>query len=98
MAKDTEQDLYDLNQHGYAIISMVVVNLYPFQETVSQVGVSLQDAIEQIDIGGVALLRGGAKNFFRVTTVSNPNSYHTILTELRANGEISLATRRDLAI
>ncbi|MFZ4826854.1 MAG: bifunctional phosphoribosylaminoimidazolecarboxamide formyltransferase/IMP cyclohydrolase [Phototrophicaceae bacterium] len=98
LAKDTEQDLLDLNHHGYAIISMVVVNLYPFQETVSQSGVSLQDAIEQIDIGGVALLRGAAKNFFRVTTVSNPDSYQAIVTELRANGETSLATRRDLAV
>lgn len=98
LAKDTEQDLLELNQNGYAVISMVVVNLYPFQETVAQAGVSLQDALEQIDIGGVALLRGAAKNFFRVTTVSSPDSYQVILDELRINGETNLATRRDLAV
>jgi phosphoribosylaminoimidazolecarboxamide formyltransferase/IMP cyclohydrolase len=78
LAKDTEQDLLELNQNGYAVISMVVVNLYPFHEPVAQAGVSLQDALEQIDIGGVALLRGAAKNFFRVTTVSSPDSYQAI--------------------
>lgn len=98
LARDDENDMRDLAQHNYAPISMVVCNLYPFQETVSQPGVALQDAIEQIDIGGVTLLRAAAKNFLRVSVVSDPNDYANIIAALKASGEIDLATRRNLAI
>src|SRR5574338_1683942 len=62
LARDRAEDREDLKRHHYAPINMVVCNLYPFQETASQPGITLQEAIEQIDIGGVALLRAAAKN------------------------------------
>jgi phosphoribosylaminoimidazolecarboxamide formyltransferase/IMP cyclohydrolase len=98
LARDKEEDISSLAQFGYAPISMVVCNLYPFQETVAQIGVSLQDAIEQIDIGGVTLLRAGAKNFFRVITLCDPSDYAKVSAELKASGQVDLATRRKLAV
>jgi phosphoribosylaminoimidazolecarboxamide formyltransferase/IMP cyclohydrolase len=98
LARDNAEDMRSLQQSGYAPINMVICNLYPFQETVAQPGVTLQDAIEQIDIGGVALLRAAAKNFWRVTVVCDPNDFVKIIAELKAAGEIDLATRRKLAI
>lgn len=98
LARDTSEDLEDLSRFGFAPIAMVVCNLYPFQETVAQKGISMQDAIEQIDIGGVTLLRGAAKNFFRCTVVCDPTDYARILASLKASGEIDLATRRQLAV
>jgi len=98
LARDNEDDLRSLQEVGYAPINLVVCNLYPFQDTVSQVGITLQDAIEQIDIGGVALLRAAAKNFFHVVTVSDVNDYAKIGAELKASGTVDLATRRRLAV
>ncbi|MGB1286783.1 MAG: bifunctional phosphoribosylaminoimidazolecarboxamide formyltransferase/IMP cyclohydrolase [Aggregatilineales bacterium] len=98
LARDTADDMGELAEQGYAPIEMVICNLYPFQETVAQVGVSLQDAIEQIDIGGVTLLRAAAKNFFRVATICDPADYDNVVASLRENGKVDLATRRDLAI
>jgi phosphoribosylaminoimidazolecarboxamide formyltransferase/IMP cyclohydrolase len=98
LARDKQEDLDDLREFGYAPINMVVCNLYPFHETTAQLGVTLQDAIEQIDIGGVTLLRAAAKNFLRVTVISDPNDYTKIAAELKAAGEVELATRRKLAI
>lgn len=72
LARSRGNDLDEIRQYGYAPINMVVCNLYPFKNTVQQSNVTLQDAIEQIDIGGVTLLRAGAKNFLRVTTVCDP--------------------------
>lgn len=98
LARDSSDDMQALRDFGYAPINMVVCNLYPFQETVSQAGVSLQDAVEQIDIGGVALLRASAKNFFRVIVLSSVTDYAKVGAELKASGEVELATRRKLAI
>ncbi len=98
LARDTEKDLNELRDAGYAPINMVVCNLYPFQETVASTGVSLQDAIEQIDIGGVTLIRAAAKNFIRVVVVSDPADYSRVLDALEANGQVDLAMRRDLAV
>ncbi|MBZ0307215.1 MAG: bifunctional phosphoribosylaminoimidazolecarboxamide formyltransferase/IMP cyclohydrolase, partial [Anaerolineae bacterium] len=98
LARDKEEDMAALQQAGYAPINMVVCNLYPFQETVSQVGITLQDAIEQIDIGGVTLLRAAAKNFLRVVTVCDPEDYVKVAAELKATAEVTLATRRKLAV
>lgn len=98
LARDKPEDLESLKTHGYAPINMVVCNLYPFQETVAQVGITLQDAIEQIDIGGVALLRGAAKNFFHVIVVCDPDDYTKVSAELKATGSVELATRRKLAV
>ncbi len=98
LARDKAEDLESLEKFGFAPINMVVCNLYPFQQTVSQLGISLQDAIEQIDIGGVTLLRAAAKNFFNVAAVSDFNDYTKISAELKASGNIDLATRRKLAV
>jgi phosphoribosylaminoimidazolecarboxamide formyltransferase/IMP cyclohydrolase len=98
LAQDRQEDIDDLNRMGYAPINMVVCNLYPFQETVAQKGVSLQDAIEQIDIGGVTLLRGAAKNFFQVVAVCDPADYAKIAAALKATGQVDLGVRRDLAV
>lgn len=98
LARDNQDDMNSLKKYGYAPINMVVCNLYPFQKTATQPGVTLQDAIEQIDIGGTALLRAAAKNFWRVAVVCDPNDYSKIAAELKAAGEIDLATRRNLAV
>jgi len=98
LARDRGDDLDEIGQHGYAPINMVVCNLYPFEETISNPNATLQDAIEQIDIGGVTLLRAAAKNFFRITTVCDPNDYSKIIAMLKAAGNIDIALKRDLAV
>lgn len=98
LARDKAEDLENLKEFGYAPINMVVCNLYPFQETVAQLGITLQDAIEQIDIGGVTLLRAAAKNFFHVIVVCDSNDYAKVLAELKVSGQVELATRRKLSV
>jgi phosphoribosylaminoimidazolecarboxamide formyltransferase/IMP cyclohydrolase len=79
-------------------IDVVVVNLYPFRETVAKEGVSLEDAIENIDIGGPSMLRSSAKNHADVAVLCNPDDYETVLNELNAGGSTTLETRRRLAV
>lgn len=98
LARDKPEDVASLNQHGYAPINMVVCNLYPFQETVTRQDISLQDALEQIDVGGVTLLRAAAKNFFHVIVVSDVKDYAKVTAELKASGQVDLATRRQFAV
>lgn len=98
LARDTEVDFDELKTHGYAPFSMVVCNLYPFQKTVAAPDVQLEDAIEQIDIGGVTLLRAAAKNFIRVTVVCNPADYAPIIEQLQGQGAITPELRRALAV
>jgi phosphoribosylaminoimidazolecarboxamide formyltransferase/IMP cyclohydrolase len=98
LARDLESDLADLAAQNISPIDLVVCNLYPFQETVAQPGVTLAEAVEQIDIGGVTLLRAAAKNFARVTVVCDPADYGRILTELQENGRTTPATRHQLAL
>lgn len=98
LARDRSVDMAELQQHGYAPVDMVVCNLYPFQQTISQPDVELAEAIEKIDIGGVTLIRAAAKNFERVTVVVDPNDYELIATKLRENGSVELALRRSLAV
>jgi phosphoribosylaminoimidazolecarboxamide formyltransferase/IMP cyclohydrolase len=97
LARDRQADFDELARYGFAPISMVVCNLYPFQETIAQPGVTLQEALEQIDIGGVALLRAAAKNFFRVVTLCDPVDYGRVLASIKATGDTDLALRRELA-
>jgi phosphoribosylaminoimidazolecarboxamide formyltransferase/IMP cyclohydrolase len=88
----------DLDRTGAAPIDMVVVNLYPFQQTVAQEGVTAEAARGNIDIGGPCMIRAAAKNFIRVTPVVDPADYAEIMKELRANqGATTLATRAALA-
>ena len=83
---------------GIKPIDLVVVNLYPFEETVAERGVTEADAIENIDIGGPAMVRSSAKNFSGVGVVTDPADYATILAELRgADGSLSRETCRKLA-
>lgn len=97
LARTTDEDRDQLLDLGWGYIDLVAVNLYPFEETVAQPNVSYADAIENIDIGGVTLIRAAAKNHERVTLVCDPADYGSILEELR-NGGISEKTRAKLAI
>ncbi len=98
LARDNDSDRADLTANNIEFIDMVVCNLYPFEETVAQPNVSLADAIEQIDIGGVTLLRAAAKNFARVTVVCDSADYATLLSQLRQNNQIDTLTRQQLAV
>ena len=81
-------------EHGVPPISVVVVNLYPFEATVARAGATLEEAIEQIDVGGVALIRAAAKNFEHVTVLVDPEQYAAVL---EGNGTLDRAARRRLA-
>lgn len=85
-------------EHGIDRIDMVVVNLYPFAQTIAKPNVTKDDAIENIDIGGPTMVRAAAKNHEHVSIVTNPADYATILAELDQNGEISAETRFNLEI
>jgi len=98
LACRTASHLAELEAQGIAPIDLVAVNLYPFSATVAKPGTMLAEAIERIDIGGVALLRAAAKNFAYVAVVSDPADYATVLTELRKQGNLSIATRQHLAL
>ncbi|HGY11348.1 MAG: hypothetical protein DRH34_10215 [Deltaproteobacteria bacterium] len=88
----------DLKRTSALAIDMVVVNLYPFSETISKQGVSVEDARGNIDIGGPTMIRASAKNFIRVASVVDPLSYPLILENLKANnGSLSLGDRFGLA-
>jgi phosphoribosylaminoimidazolecarboxamide formyltransferase/IMP cyclohydrolase len=85
-------------EHGIGMIDMVVVNLYAFEATVAKSGVALEEAVENIDIGGPSMLRSAAKNFESVTVVTDPASYDAILAEMSANsGATTYETRKRLA-
>ncbi|HEY6804322.1 MAG TPA: bifunctional phosphoribosylaminoimidazolecarboxamide formyltransferase/IMP cyclohydrolase [Pyrinomonadaceae bacterium] len=87
-----------MEAHDIKAIDMVVVNLYPFQETIKRPGVTRAEAIEQIDIGGPAMIRSAAKNADDVAVIVSTGNYQKIVAELReTGGELSLKTRRDLA-
>jgi phosphoribosylaminoimidazolecarboxamide formyltransferase/IMP cyclohydrolase len=93
---DAHQD--DLKRTGGVPIDMVVVNLYPFKETISQADVTVEQARGNIDIGGPCMIRASAKNFIRVAPVVDPADYETIITEVKANnGALSLELRYRLA-
>lgn len=86
-------------ENGIQPIDLLVVNLYPFRETVARPGVTLEEAIENIDIGGPAMLRSAAKNHRRVTVVTDPADYDDVLADMRANdGDTTLRLRERLAL
>jgi phosphoribosylaminoimidazolecarboxamide formyltransferase/IMP cyclohydrolase len=90
--------MQQMKDHSILPIDMVVVNLYAFEKTVAKPGVSLADAIENIDIGGPTLLRSSAKNFKYVTVVVDPSDYSKVLEEIKINdGSTTLITRFKLA-
>ncbi len=87
----------ELEEHNITPIDMVVVNLYPFAETVARIDTTMNEALEQIDIGGVSLIRAAGKNFQDVIVLVRPEDYATVMQEWREQGEVSLDTRRRLA-
>jgi len=95
--RDSREQMKAIEEAGIAPIDLVVVNLYPFQATVADPDCRLEDAIENIDIGGPAMLRSAAKNHAGVAVVVDPADYAQVLEELRAHGEVSAATRFALA-
>jgi phosphoribosylaminoimidazolecarboxamide formyltransferase/IMP cyclohydrolase len=97
--RDVSEDLTDLAENQIRPIDLVVVNLYPFEQTIAKDGVTLAEAIEQIDIGGPAMLRASAKNHAHLTVLCNPDQYNTYLEELRQNGgAASLEFRQKCAL
>ena len=96
--RDNAGHMEEIAQKGIKPIDLVVVNLYPFAETIARPQTTLAEAVEQIDIGGVTLIRAAAKNFAGVAIVTNPKRYSSILLEMRRNdGDLSSETRRSLA-
>lgn len=97
LARSTEADRSELLALGWDYIDLVAVNLYPFEETVAKPDVAYADAIENIDIGGVTLIRAAAKNHERVTLVCDPADYAEVLSLLQ-RGEVPFDIRKKLAI
>jgi phosphoribosylaminoimidazolecarboxamide formyltransferase/IMP cyclohydrolase len=97
LARPTEEDHQQLLDLGWDYIDLVAVNLYPFEETIATPNVTYADAIENIDVGGVTLIRAAAKNHERVTLVCNPSDYNSVLKEIQSGG-VSAKTRAKLAI
>lgn len=94
---DRPDDLAALAEHGILTFELVVVNLYPFEATVARPDVTLEEAIEQIDIGGPSLIRAAAKNQAFITVATDPAQYGQILEQIQAQGCTTLELRRDLA-
>ena len=97
--RDDKKHVEEMKKHGIKPIDMVVVNLYPFEETISKNGVTLDEAIENIDIGGPSMLRSSAKNFQDVAVVVDSDDYEDILAEMKENdGAISYDTKMKLSV
>jgi phosphoribosylaminoimidazolecarboxamide formyltransferase/IMP cyclohydrolase len=95
--RNNQKDMEDIKKHDIKPIDMVIVNLYPFEETISRPGVTFENAIENIDIGGPTMLRAASKNFQDVAVVVDPDDYEKILQELKSNGNFSKETKLNLA-
>lgn len=97
--RDNTNDRTAVEKHGISGIDLVVVNLYPFQQTVAKKGVTFEEVVENIDIGGPAMLRSAAKNFQHVGVVSDPADYSVVAQELKATrGRLSFETRQRLML
>jgi phosphoribosylaminoimidazolecarboxamide formyltransferase/IMP cyclohydrolase len=97
LARPTEADHQQLLGLGWDYIDLVAVNLYPFEQTIARQGVTYEEVIENIDIGGVTLIRAAAKNHERVTLVCDPADYAGVLSALK-DGEIPFGMRKKLAV
>lgn len=96
--RDNNRDMEEIKKHGIGLIDMVVVNLYPFEETISKRDVKFSEAIENIDIGGPTMLRSASKNFSDVAVIVDPEDYHKIIEEMKGSeGELSYNTKIELA-
>ncbi len=97
--RDDAGQISELQKRDIELIDLVVVNLYPFEQTVASENVALKTALENIDIGGPAMIRAAAKNFINVAVVTSPDQYEQIVSEIKTRrGEISLETKRTLAV
>jgi len=95
--RDNQADIQMMKAHGIKDIGLVVVNLYQFERTVARAGCTLDEAMENIDIGGPSMLRSAAKNFRHVTVVVDPLDYPRVLKEIAETGATTLRTRFELA-
>jgi len=95
--RDNQQDIQMMNIHGIKNIDLVLVNLYQFELTVAKEGCTLEEAVENIDIGGPSMLRSAAKNFKHVTVIVDPSDYSKVLKEITESGGTTLKTRFELA-
>ncbi len=95
--RDNQQDIKMMRLQGIKHIDLLVVNLYQFEQAVGKEGCTLEEAVENIDIGGPAMLRSAAKNFEHVTVVVDPSDYPKVLREITESGETALKTRFELA-
>ena len=97
--RQNPEHMQTLKEHGIGLIDMVVVNLYPFEKTINKPGVTIEEAIENIDIGGPSMLRSAAKNSRSVAVVCNPSRYSQIIEEMnKNNGSLSESLMRDLGV
>ena len=96
-ARDNAEHVAQMEKHGIKGIDLVAVNLYPFKETIAKPDVTLAEAIENIDIGGPAMVRASAKNFKFVTIVTNPAKYDEVIAQIKENGGVNDHTRMELA-
>jgi phosphoribosylaminoimidazolecarboxamide formyltransferase / IMP cyclohydrolase len=97
LARSTETDLNELKNLGWDYIDLVAVNLYPFEQTIAKPDVTLADAVENIDIGGVTLIRAAAKNYDRVTLVCDPKDYKMVIASL-IEKSLDIKIRQQLAV
>lgn len=95
--RDIPEHMKELKDNDIETIDLVCVNLYPFRETIAKPNVTMEDAVEHIDIGGPSMLRSAAKNWESVTVVCNPADYGTILSEIKADGNTTRETRLKLS-
>ncbi|EDW84741.1 uncharacterized protein Dwil_GK12972 [Drosophila willistoni] len=98
LSRTSDSDLADMKKQHFDLIQLVVCNLYPFASTIAKPNVTLADAVENIDIGGVTLLRAAAKNHQRVTVVCEAVDYARVVAEIKAKGDTTLETRQSLAL
>jgi phosphoribosylaminoimidazolecarboxamide formyltransferase/IMP cyclohydrolase len=95
--RDVPAHMEQIAKLGVTPVDLVVVNLYPFRQTVARPGVTWEEAVEQVDIGGPSLIRAAAKNHAAVTVIVDPVDYDRVLVEFEQDGDTSVATRRQLA-
>lgn len=95
--RDIPEHMKELKDNDIDTIDLICVNLYPFRETIAKPDVTMEDAVEHIDIGGPSMLRSAAKNWESVTVVCNPADYETILSEIKADGNTTRETRLKLS-
>jgi phosphoribosylaminoimidazolecarboxamide formyltransferase/IMP cyclohydrolase len=96
--RDLPEHMAAVHRHAISTIDILVVNLYPFEKTVAQPNCSLEDAIENIDIGGPAMVRSGAKNWKDVAVLTDASQYQRVIDELKATGQVSQQTKFALAV